>query len=130
MSRFTHFFCRFFATEKQTPQTFTILECMLHLCQPSSNPRDRLSLEKKLCPKTFDKVIIDCEGRNRHDVNITHSKQVHHRPHPLLLHPHLLLAQQLRKSNKLLINFVSCLKCLKTQPVKTHWYGKLVTKLL
>ena len=29
MSRFTHFFRRFFVTEKQTPQTFTLLECML-----------------------------------------------------------------------------------------------------
>ena len=29
MSRFTHFFCNFFVTEKQTPQTFTFLECML-----------------------------------------------------------------------------------------------------
>ena len=28
MSRFTHFFRRFFVTEKQTPQTFTLLECM------------------------------------------------------------------------------------------------------
>ena len=28
MSRFTHFFRRFFVTEKQTPQTFPLLECM------------------------------------------------------------------------------------------------------
>ena len=28
MSRFTHFFRRFFVTEKQTPQTFSLLECM------------------------------------------------------------------------------------------------------
>ena len=61
---------------------------------------------------------------------MAHPLHHHHRPRPLLLHPHLLLAQQLRKSNKLLINFVSCLKCLKTQPVKTHWYGKLAAKIL
>ena len=28
MSRFTHFFRIFFVTEKQTPQTFSLLECM------------------------------------------------------------------------------------------------------
>ena len=28
MSRFTHFFRRFFVTEKQTPQTVSLLECM------------------------------------------------------------------------------------------------------
>ena len=28
MSRFTHFFRNFFATEKQPPQTFSLLECM------------------------------------------------------------------------------------------------------
>ena len=28
MSRFTHFFRRFFVTEKQTPQTFPLLESM------------------------------------------------------------------------------------------------------
>ena len=29
MSRFTHFFRNFFGTEKQTPQTFSLLECMV-----------------------------------------------------------------------------------------------------
>ena len=29
MSRFTHFFRKFFVTEKQTPQTFSLLECMV-----------------------------------------------------------------------------------------------------
>ena len=28
MPGFTHFFRRFFVTEKQTPQTFSLLECM------------------------------------------------------------------------------------------------------
>ena len=28
MSRFTHFFRRFFESEKQNPQTFSLLECM------------------------------------------------------------------------------------------------------
>ena len=32
LSRFTHFFRRFFVTEKQTPQTFSLLECMVVLC--------------------------------------------------------------------------------------------------
>ena len=33
MSRFTHFFRRFFVTEKQTPQTFSLLECMQLITQ-------------------------------------------------------------------------------------------------
>ena len=66
---------------------------------------------------------------------MAHPLHHHHRPHPLLLHPHLplpplQLQQQLSKSNEYLINFMLCLKCLKTQPVKTHWHGKLAAKLL
>ena len=29
LSRFTHFFRNFLVTEKQTPQTFSLLECMV-----------------------------------------------------------------------------------------------------
>jgi len=38
MSRFTHFFRRFFVTEKQTPQTFSLLECMVEGGDPVPRP--------------------------------------------------------------------------------------------
>ena len=31
MSRFTQFFCKIFVTKKQTPQTFSLLECMVKM---------------------------------------------------------------------------------------------------
>ena len=45
LSQFTHFFCRFFKTEKQNPQTYSLLECMGCCCEGNFHLGQRKSLD-------------------------------------------------------------------------------------
>ena len=55
MSRCTHFFCKFFVTEKQTTKTFSLLECM----PPPSFPGWK-SFTKKSSIMSIFKQIFTC----------------------------------------------------------------------
>ena len=53
MSKFTHFFRRFFVTEKQTPQTVSLLECMLSLSWSQPPPCLTLPIQQQ---KTYHRA--------------------------------------------------------------------------
>ena len=82
MLRFTHFFRNFFVTEKQTPQTFSLLECMMLTWRISSIPplsssRSAGGRVVSLLPSVFLylEILMGIKREGRFDIDEEHDHE-------------------------------------------------------